>query len=142
MAVEVNVYYRGDLHCEAVHGPSGQSFITDAPTDNGGRGECFSPTDLVATALGSCFLTIMGLVAQRHEVSLEGVRVNVVKTMAAAPLRRIAELRVTVTFPPACAARLDTAMRDKLERAATHCPVHASLHPDIAVPVELIYETA
>jgi putative redox protein len=141
MAVAIDVTYRGGLHCEALHVPSGQTFWTDAPLDNGGRGESFSPTDLVATALGSCLLTIIGLVAERHALSLDGVRVRVEKTMAAAPLRRIAELRSRITFPASVAASLEPAVRDKLERAASHCPVHASLHPEIEAPIEFVYET-
>lgn len=140
MSVVQEIRYTGDLHCEAVHGPSGVTLWTDAPTDNGGKGASFSPTDLVATALGSCFLTIMGLMAERHEKDLTGVCVRIEKTMAAKPLRRIAQLHVTVRFPPEVSATLDQGLRDKLERAAGHCPVHASLHPDIAVPVEFVYE--
>ena len=140
MAVTIDIIYQEGLHCAAVHRPSGVSLWTDAPLDNGGRGASFSPTDLVATALGTCFATIMGLVAERHGVALEGLQVEVQKRMCAAPLRRIEELAVTVTFPPQCAAKLSLRMRDRLEAAATPCPVHASLHPEVRVPVRFVYE--
>ena len=92
MAVTIDVEYVGDLHCEAVHGPSGIRLMTDAPVDNGGKGEAFSPTDLAATALGTCLVTIMGIVAQRHGWDLTGTRVRVVKEMTAVPMRRIGAL--------------------------------------------------
>ena len=80
------------MHCRATHGPSGQSFDTDAPTDNGGQGEAFSPTDLVATALGACLTTVMGIVATREGLDLDGTRVRVVKEMTSDPVRRIGAL--------------------------------------------------
>ena len=129
--VEVVCEYQGDLHTSCTHGPSGAHLETDAPVDNQGRGEAFSPTDLVATALGSCMLTIMGIVARRHELSLEGARVTVEKTMTAAPVRRIATLDVRFQLP----GTVPEEQRIVLRRAAESCPVHASLHADIQVRI-------
>src|ERR1035437_1065798 len=101
MSVEIDVVYEGQLHCQASHGPSGASLATDAPLDNGGKGDAFSPTDLVAAALGTCVLTIMGLVAQRHSLDLSGAKVHVVKDMVGpkegSPVRRIGSLKTVVT---------------------------------------------
>ncbi len=137
MGVEIKLHYDGNLRCLATHGPSSQTLTTDAPVDNGGKGEAFSPTDLVATALGSCLLTIMGLVAQRNGLDITGTTATVVKEMTAVPVRRIATLRATVTLPkgkPVAAAD-----RAKLENAARICPVKQSLHPDVNVLLEFIY---
>ena len=131
MAVMIDVEYVGDLHCEAVHGPSGSRLVTDAPVDNGGKGEAFSPTDLTATALGACLVTIMGIAAKRHGWDLAGTRVRVVKEMTAVPMRRIGALTATISVP---AGRVtDAADRLLLERAADTCPVRQSLHPDVKV---------
>lgn len=137
MAVEIDIQYEGELHCRAKHGPSGVELFTDAPTDNGGRGESFSPTDLVATALGACLVTIMGLVAKRDGIPIDGTRVHVTKEMTQQPVRRIGTLRVTITVPSG--ARISPDQRLKLERAARTCPVHQSLHPDIQIPIEFLY---
>jgi putative redox protein len=130
--VTITATYEGDLCCTAVHGPSSARLQTDAPKDNEGLGRFFSPTDLVATALGTCILTTMGLVARRHGIDLKGASVRVEKHMQSAP-RRIArlpvEVRVTGTF---------TAEQQKLlEQTAHACPVHKSLHPDIDAPITL-----
>jgi putative redox protein len=129
--VEIRVRYEGELHCVAVHGPSGASFSTDAPVDNQGRGESFSPTDLVATALGTCMLTTMGIVAKRHGWSLAGATATVKKGMVADPARRIGRLEVSIRIP----AELDAQARETLERTALSCPVNVSLSPRIEVPV-------
>jgi putative redox protein len=133
MAVEIDLEYLGDLHCRATHGPSRSTLTTDAPVDNGGKGEMFSPTDLVATGLGTCILTVLGLVARRKGFALEGARVRVVKEMTSTPVRRIGRLGATVTLPPALALGPDD--RALLERSADVCPVKQSLHPDIAVEI-------
>lgn len=125
--VHIHVGYEGDLHCAAVHGPSGSKLATDAPKDNQGRGEAFSPTDLVATALGSCMLTIMGIVANRLNVNLAGSCCEVVKYMAAAPARRIGKLEVTFQLPK----NVDLPDRQTLIQAAESCPVALSLHPEV-----------
>lgn len=132
MPVEIQIAYQGELRCRATHVPSGATLLTDAPLDNQGRGESFSPTDLVATALGSCLLTIMGIVAERHGIELAGASVRVEKHMVADPLRRIGALPVTITVPGPVAA----ADRQRLENAARTCPVHASLGDSIERPIE------
>jgi len=123
--------YLGELRCRSSHGPSGSSLDTDAPSDNQGKGERFSPTDLVATALSTCMLTIMGIVAERHGWSLEGCSARVEKTMTAEPPRRIALLTVWLSLP----AALDAQQRAVLQRAAEACPVKRSLEG--AVPMQL-----
>lgn len=140
MSVEIDIVYEGQLRCVATHGPSGVKLTTDAPVDNQGRGESFSPTDLVATALGSCLMTIMGIVAQRGNLDLTGTRVHVVKAMIQQPVRRIGHLAVTITIPADKAANISTADRSKLEAAAKACPVHKSIHPDVQMPIEFVWE--
>ena len=129
--VQIEVTYEGSLRCTARHGPSGNKLLTDAPVDNQGKGESFSPTDLVATALGTCIATTMGIFAERHEIDLRGMTVSVTKEMTTVPVRRIARLTTavrvaTVVSPP---------HRDALQRAALACPVHQSLHPEVDKPV-------
>jgi putative redox protein len=141
MAVEIDIEYQGQLRCQATHGPSKSVLLTDAPVDNHGMGEAFSPTDLVATALGACVMTIMGIVAERNKLDLAGTRVHVEKHMIQEPVRRIGELRVRITVPAPQAAALTAADRAKLETAARHCPVHQSLHPDVKMPIEFVYES-
>lgn len=138
MAVTIDIGYLGDLHCEAVHGPSGMRLVTDAPLDNGGKGEAFSPTDLTATALGTCLMTIMGLVARRHGWDLAGTRVRVIKEMTSVPLRRIGALHATISVPPGRVA--SPSDRAVLERAAETCPVRQSLHPDVAVTMAFEFD--
>jgi putative redox protein len=118
-----------------MHGPSGNTLLTDAPVDNQGKGEAFSPTDLVATALGTCIATIMGIVAEREKIDLSGMRITVQKEMSADPPRRIARLSARVMFP----SPLDKPHRAKLERAAQSCPVHQTLHGNVEMPVEFVY---
>ena len=134
--VMIDVNYLGELRTEAVHAPSGSKLITDAPVDNHGRGEAFSPTDLVATALGSCMLTIMGIVADRHDWDITGATASIEKTMAAAPSRRIERLSVRLSIP---GGRLDHAARHALEKAAHACPVHATLGENVEMPVEIVW---
>jgi putative redox protein len=129
--VEIQISYQGQLRCQAVHGPSGMVLSTDAPVDNMGRGESFSPTDLVATGLGACMMTIMGIVAQRQGIDLEGSTVHVTKEMTTAPPRRIARLTVDITVP----RHVSEDDRRRMEHAAHACPVHKSLHPDIETPI-------
>jgi uncharacterized OsmC-like protein len=127
--VKVSITYQGQLHCSAQHGPSGASIETDAPVDNQGKGESFSPTDLVATALGACMATIMGIYARNNNIPIEGMRLEVAKEMTQAPPRRIARLTTEIWMPPGLP-------RDPaLEHAALTCPVHHSLHPDVEKPV-------
>ncbi len=133
--VNIQIEYQGDLHCKATHGPSGAELSTDAPRDNQGRGESFSPTDLVATALGTCMLTVMGIAARTLNIDVSGATATVEKEMTAAPPRRIQQLTVRIRVPHLPSP----AEREKLERAAHTCPVHRSLHPDVQVPIEFVW---
>ena len=127
--------YAGHLRTEATHVASGTVIQTDAPVDNHGRGEAFSPTDLVSTALGACMMTIIGIVGERHEWDLVGSTYDVVKHMSKEAPRRIAQIDVTFKLPAALAPN-DRAL---LERAAHTCPVTLSLHPDIVQNVVFEY---
>ncbi|WP_460219753.1 OsmC family protein [Psychroserpens sp. MEBiC05023] len=120
------VTYLGGLRTESVHLKSNNSFITDAPLDNNGKGEAFSPTDTVATGLASCMITVMGIKAKDLNVDMTGTTAHVTKTMASDP-RRISKIEVVLNFP----FETDKKTRTILERTANTCPVHYSLHPDI-----------
>jgi len=137
--VDIYVEYEGDLHCRAQHAPSAAVLVTDAPVDNQGRGASFSPTDLVATGLGTCMLTVMGILAKKRGLQLDGMRVHVKKTMTSAPPRRIAELAVAITFPPAATASVANA-RAEFEQTAHQCPVRLSLLDAIAVPTRFDWQ--
>ena len=130
--VEIDIVYNGELRCLATHQPSSTVLATDAPKDNHGKGESFSPTDLVATALGTCILTMMGIAAQSMQIDLSGTKVVVRKEMAAKPVRRIGTLAVTIDVP----LSLGEAQRQKLINVAMTCPVHKSMHPDVQMPIE------
>lgn len=130
--IEIQIDYQGELHCSAVHGPSGASLETDAPVDNQGRGEAFSPTDLLASSLGVCMGTVMGIVAGRKEISLEGLRLTVGKHMSEDHPRRVSKLEVEIFMP----IREDHLERKVLQAAVLGCPVRYSIHPDIAVPIQ------
>src|SRR5207244_6583135 len=106
MAVEIDIVYEGQLHCVATHGSTGATMATDAPVDSHGKGESFSPTDLVAAALGTCVMTIMGIVAERHQLDLTGTRIHVSKEMIQEPIRRLGRSAVTITVPPDTTVRL------------------------------------
>lgn len=133
--VTITTQYQGELRCSATHEPSAATLMTDAPTDNHGRGEAFSPTDLVATALGTCILTTMGIAADRLGAHIEGAEVTVEKIMTAAPTRRIGELRCHITMP----AGIDTGHHPALIAAAERCPVKESLSSDTAVTLEWVW---
>jgi putative redox protein len=132
--VTITAKYEGDLCCTAVHGPSSSTLQTDAPKDNEGQGRFFSPTDLVATALATCMLTTMGIVARRHKIPLTGAKARVEKHMADAP-RRISRLPVELTVP----GSFTPEQRKLLENAAHHCPVHKSLHPDVDKAITFVW---
>ncbi len=134
--VESKIIYQGQLRCQATHGPSGVTLLTDAPVDNMGKGESFSPTDLVGVALAGCILTTMGIVAQRHEIDLSGSTARVEKHMASAPVRRIAKLVVEIQMK----GKTTPEQRQMLERAGHACPVHRSLHPEIEIPITFQWE--
>lgn len=121
-----SVSYLGNLRTSSVHLKSGNEIISDAPTDNNGKGEAFSPTDTVANGLASCMMTIMGIKANGMEIDLVGAKAEVTKTMASDP-RRISKIEVNFSMP----SGIDSKSQTILERAANTCPVHYSLHPDI-----------
>ncbi len=126
------ITYLGQLRTQATHVKSGSEILTDAPVDNHGKGEAFSPTDLVATALGSCMLTIMGIVAQRDSIDIIGTNVEVTKSMTENP-RRISRIEVKLVVKTG--QPLTETRRKKLENAALTCPVAQSLHPDLVKAV-------
>lgn len=136
--VDIHITYEGGLHCAAMHGPSGSSLATDAPVDNHGRGATFSPTDLVATALGTCMATVMGILASKRGWSLEGSRLHVQKEMTATPPRRIARLAVRLDMGPGTAP-LPGPARQELEHTANTCPVRLSILDAIDVPVDFVW---
>lgn len=133
--VEITMAYEGSLRCSAVHGPSGDKLFTDAPKDNMGKGEAFSPTDLVATALGTCMLTTMGIVAQRNAIDMGRATAKVTKEMITTPARRVGRLSVTINIP----ASLSDEDQTRLKNAAMACPVHKSLNPDVQIPVTFTF---
>jgi putative redox protein len=135
MSVEIAIEYQGQLRCKATHLPSGSTLVTDAPTDNHGRGEMFSPTDLVGTALGTCILTTMAIVADRNSIDLRGTTARVIKEMTPQGPRKIARLTVQITVP----LDLSDEQKLKLERAAAACPVHKSLVADVQIPVQFTW---
>ena len=129
--VQIDVVYEGGLRVRATHEPSGRELVTDAPVDNQGKGESFSPTDLVATALGTCMITIIGIVAERHGWEVVGATARVEKGMVADPVRRIGRLEVVITVP----GERTEKERELLEKAAMTCPVHKSLSAEMDIPV-------
>ena len=133
--VKISMVYEGQLRCALTHEPSGSVIRTDAPKDNMGQGEAFSPTDLVAAALGSCMLTVMGIAAGRHNIDLKGTTVEVSKEMITAPVRRIGSISVILYMAPG----IPPEKIPLLEAAAHSCPVHKSLHPDVQTPIQFIY---
>jgi putative redox protein len=127
--VNLKIVYTGQLRCEAEHGPSGNKLITNAPVDNHGKGETFSPTDLLAVSLGSCIMTVMGIVAEHDNVDLIGTTINVTKEMVNKPIRRIGKLTVIINVPN----KISPENQLKLEKTADACPVKQSLHPDVVI---------
>ena len=123
--------YQGDLHCTSVHTPSKTELATDAPVDNQGRGESFSPTDLIATSLGTCMLTTMGIVARTLNVDLTGATATVEKEMTSTAPRKINRLIVSIQVPRTTTPE----NQERLENAAHTCPVKRSIHPDIETPI-------
>ena len=134
MATVMTGRYTGDLKMTVRHELSGTETVTAAPLDNAGDGSSFSPTDLVATALGSCIVTVMAIAAREREIPFQGARFRIEKHMASDP-RRIHRLPITVEMPPGLSAE----QRKTLERAGSHCPVHRSIHPDIETPLAFEY---
>ncbi len=132
----IETIYLGNLRTEITHTQSGNKVITDAPTDNNGKGEYISPTDMVAAALGSCIVTIMEMAAARHDIDMRGTRIVIDKIMAAEP-RRIAEIRVDFYFP----GDYSDKVKMILQRAAETCPVAKSLHPDLRQIINFHYNS-
>lgn len=130
------IIYKGELRTDCKHLQSGTVIETDAPTDNNGKGERFSPTDLVATALGSCILTTMAI-KMESEIDFAGTRLEVTKVMAANP-RRIGEIKIDIYFPENLQA--DDRQKTMLENLAHACPVSKSLHPDLKQTIQFFYE--
>jgi putative redox protein len=127
------IIYNGELRCTATHLQSGTFIETDAPTDNQGKGERFSPTDLVATALGTCMVTTMGIKARTMDIQLDGTRLEVTKIMVSDP-RRIGKIIVHIFFPEGL--QIDDKQKDLLERTARTCPVERTLHPDVELDMQ------
>jgi len=134
--VRITGEYQGDLHCSAVHEPSGNALATDAPKDNQGRGAAFSPTDLVATAFATCIATTMAIAARKHGVDISGIRYEVTKEMSADAPRRISRLTARLWLPPS-ARRVPQGV---LEKAANTCPVHQSLAPSVEKVIDFAWE--
>ena len=128
------VFYSGNLRTESQHLQSGETITTDAPIDNEGTGQAFSPTDLAATSLANCMMTVMGIVANRHNIDIEGTRANVEKFMGVNP-RRIVEIKIDFHFPNS----YDTATKKLLEQAALNCPVAKSLSESISQNIDFNY---
>lgn len=133
--VKIDITYEGDLHCRLKHGPSGNEIVTDAPLDNQGKGAAFSPTDLLAAALGSCILTVMGIAARTHNIKMDGAQAHVEKEMVTTPVRRIGKVSVLIKMP----AGIPVEKRPTLERVAHACPVHKSLSPEVQVDIIVQY---
>ena len=129
------ISYIGELRCKAAHGPSGVELLTDAPTDNQGKGESFSPTDLVVTALASCIMTTVDIIARREQIKLEGTRIYAEKHMSIDAPRRIVKIVLRFDMP----AGIPLLFRPKLVATAASCPVKRSIHPDIDVETEFQY---
>jgi putative redox protein len=134
--VQIDIEYIGGLQCVAKHAPSGVTLVTEPPVDNKGKGRSFSPTDLAATALGTCMMSVLAIAAlERPDIDLRGTKVRVLKEMTTTPPRRIAALRVTFTF----ARKFSPEQRAFIEEKARGCPVCRSLHPDVEVPLQFVY---
>jgi putative redox protein len=129
--VHQNITYIGELRCEAIHGPSKVHITTDAPTDNQGKGESFSPTDLVVTALATCIITTAGMIAQREFVNLEGTKIYAEKHMSSDSPRRIVKVVLDFDMPKS----IPLNFREKLKATAASCPVKQSIHPDVEVDI-------
>lgn len=134
--VEMRLIYPGGLHTSAIHGPSKARIETDAPVDNKGKGEAFSPTDLLAASLASCMLTTMAILAEREGWPMEGARARIEKHMELEPRRRVGRVVLELEMP----ARIPEAARARLEGAARGCPVAMSLHPDTRVDLEIRWD--
>jgi putative redox protein len=134
MNITMTTEYLGELRTSGTHLRSGEKIVTDAPVDNNGKGEAYSPTDLVAAALASCMITIMGMAARRENIDISGLKAGIEKIMSAEPPRRIVEIRVQFTMPEH--VKMNEKQKELLKHAAHTCPVARSLHSDIRQVVE------
>ncbi|MCK5882925.1 MAG: OsmC family protein [Bacteriovoracaceae bacterium] len=132
MATIITTDYKGDGQCTLIHGPTGDTVVTDLPPDNGGKGRCFSPTDLFTASLSSCILTIMGEVAKRDGIEFVGSKIEIEKIMNENP-RRVKKFILKISF----ATSVEKKHQKKLIKCIESCPVHKSLHPDIEMEVEI-----
>lgn len=134
----IETVYLGELRTRARHLASGNEIITDAPADNQGKGEAFSPTDLLSASLGSCMLTIMGIAARTHSIRMEHTRLEITKVMATDP-RRVSEIKLSFFMP-----QVQYSLKEKsiLEHAARTCPVALSLHPDVRQEIQFFWSDA
>ena len=132
--VNISSIYTGQKHCEATHGPSNSTLHTDAPKDNNGLGETFSPTDLLATAVGTCILTTVAIYAEKENISIVGATSYTEKVMTPPP-RRVASLKTICKFPNS----IPEEFKKRIPEIAEMCPVKKSLHPDVQVPVEILF---
>lgn len=135
---KILVDYLGDLHCKVEHELSGQTFLTDAPIDNKGKGEFISPTDLAAASLGSCVATIMGIVAANNNIDIVGLKINMTKEMVNQPFRRIGKLRFEIIYPH----QLDEHQFQMLNNVVKTCPVTRSLPPDVVLEYDFKFAEA
>jgi uncharacterized OsmC-like protein len=135
--VKISITYEGNLRVKATHQPSQEKLRTDAPVDNEGKGESFSPTDLLATSLGSCMATTMGIVARRNAIELKGMQIEVEKIMSSDPPRRVATLNVEIKIP----ISLQEDQKKLLENTALHCPVAISIHPETKLNTRFVWKT-
>lgn len=131
----IRTIYKGNLRTEALHVKSGQIIITDAPVDNQGKGEAFSPTDLLSASLGSCMLTVMGIAARTHHIDLDGAAIGITKLMASNP-RKVSEIIIEFKIPGKNYSEKEKVI---LEKAALTCPVALSLNPDIKQSIYFSY---
>jgi len=137
MSVKMTGTYLGNKKVDMTHGPSGVSIITDAPKDNHGEGSSFSPTDLFTVSLGSCIITTMAIYAERNGIALSGSTFELEKIMFPDP-RRVGAIPLKVRMP----AELSKENRETLERVAHTCPVHKSVHPDMQIDIQFVYDIA
>lgn len=131
----IRTIYKGNLRTEASHVKSGQVIITDAPVDNQGKGEAFSPTDLLSASLGSCMLTVMGIAARTHHIDMDGTTISITKLMVSNP-RKVSEIIIEFKIP---GKNYSDKEKIILEKAALSCPVALSLHPDIKQTIHFSY---
>lgn len=132
----IHSIYKGNLRTESIHLRSGEHIITDAPVDNQGRGEAFSPSDLLAASLGACMMTIMGITARNHNIDIEGMEIDVTKVMVSDP-RRVSEIHLVFNMPAKMYSEKEKAL---LERSARTCPVALSLNPEIRQEIRFNYQ--